>query len=134
MLDTARAALPVFDNITVCGGLAKPSFTCPNVRLVGVTLALARRAPVPVMPTVCGLPPALSVMVSDAVREPTADGVNVTPIEQLPPAATPLEQLFVCAKSPAFVPLKAMPETLRAALPMFESVTVCAALVEPRFC
>lgn len=72
-------------------------------------------------------------MTSEALRVPVAAGANVTPIEQLAPAATLLPQLFVWAKSPELAPMRAMLETLREALPMFESVTLCAVLVEPIF-
>jgi hypothetical protein len=60
---------------------------------------------VPVRLTVCGLPLALSVMVSVAVRLPKVVGVNVRLIVQLPFASTELPQLFVCPKSPGFVPV-----------------------------
>jgi len=46
----------------------------------------------------CGLPGALSVMVTEAKREPAAVGVKVTLMVQFPLlAATELPQLFVCA-------------------------------------
>jgi hypothetical protein len=73
-------------------------------------------------------------MLSEALREPAAVGVNVTLIVQLAPAATLLAQLFVWAKSPGFVPPRAMFDMLREALPMFESVTLCAVLVVPVSC
>jgi hypothetical protein len=76
----------------------------------------------------------LSVMATEALREPTAVGVNVTLIQQLAPVATVLAQLVVWAKSPGAVPPMAMFEMLSKALPMFESVTLCAALVVPVFC
>ena len=43
---------------------------------------------VPVSATVCGLPVALSAMLSVAVRVPAAAGVNVTATEQFAPAAS----------------------------------------------
>jgi hypothetical protein len=49
----------------------------------------------PLKLTVCGLPLALSVMASDALRVPVAVGVNVTLIAQLDPATTLLPQVFV---------------------------------------
>ena len=51
-------------------------------------------APVPLKPTVCGLPAELSEMVMDALREPDAPGVNVTLMLQLPPAATLVPHVF----------------------------------------
>ena len=37
--------------------------------------------------------------------------------------------MFVCAKLPAFGPVMVMPVTARAAVPVFDSVMVCAVLV-----
>ena len=50
----------------------------------------------------------MSVTVNVALRVPLAVGMNVTSIEQLAPAAKLGPQLFVCAKSPLLVPVKAM--------------------------
>ena len=61
--------------------------------------------PVPVRPTDCGLPVALSEIMSVAVRPEMAVGLNVTAIAQLPFAATELPQVFVCAKSLALAPV-----------------------------
>jgi hypothetical protein len=88
-------------------------------------------APVPDKLIVCGLSDALSVMEIDAARDPAAEGVNVALIVQLAPAATLLPQVFDCEKSPGFVPLSAIAEMLRVALPALVSVTGCAALVVP---
>jgi hypothetical protein len=127
-------ALPAFESVTVCGALVVPTFCWPNVRLVAERFATGSETPVPAKLTVCGLPLALSVMVSEALREPAAEGVNVTLIAQLAPAETVLPQVFVCVKSPALAPLMAILEMLRDAFPMLESVTVCGELVEPVPC
>ena len=87
--------------------------------------------PAPVRLTDCGLPEALSVMLKVPVRIPEAVGVNVTLMVQLAPATTELPQVLVCAKSPLFVPVTTMLVRLSEALPVFESVTVCAVLVVP---
>src|SRR5439155_5880093 len=81
--------------------------------------------PVPESDTLCGLPEALSVMVSVPVRDPMAEGINVTLIEQLAPAATLVPQPFVWAKSP----LTAMLEMLSAMLPVFVRVIEAAVVV-----
>jgi hypothetical protein len=52
--------------------------------------------PVPVRLTLCGLLAALSVKVIAPVRVPTAVGVKVTLIVQLPAAATNVPQVLVC--------------------------------------
>ena len=68
----------------------------PKARLVGERLtAPAVPVPVPEKLTVCGLPLALSVMLTAAVRLPLAAGVKVTLIVQLAPAATELPQVLV---------------------------------------
>jgi hypothetical protein len=72
----------------------------------------------------CGLPAALSVMVTAAEREPAAVGVNVTLMVQLPLlAATELPQLFNCVKSPMFAPVTLIPVMFSAAVPVLVSVT-----------
>ena len=68
----------------------------PKARLVGERLtAPAVPVPVPERLTVCELPLALSVMLTDAVRLPLAEGVNVTLIVQWAPAATELPHVLV---------------------------------------
>jgi len=89
---------------------------------------IVKSCPVPLRLTVCVLPDALlllSVIVSVPVSEPPASGVKVTLIVQDPPAATLAPQLFVCAKFPLVVTLA----TVKAELPVFESVTACELLV-----
>ena len=78
---------------------------------------------VPLIATVCGLPLASSMTLTVAVRFPAPVGPNVTAIAQL--ASTPtavLVQVFVCEKSPAFVPVSAMPEMFSAADPVLVTV------------
>ena len=87
--------------------------------------------PVPVRVMVCGLPLALSVMLTEAVRVPAAAGVNVTLIVQLLFAATELPQVLVWLKSLAFVPVSEMLVMLKLAFPVFIRTTACAALVVP---
>jgi len=98
-----------------------------------VTTGVPPVAPVPVRPTSCGLPEALSAMFTDAVRVPLAEGVKVTLMVQLAFAATVDPQLFDCAKSAGFVPVSVMLVILSAVPPLLVSVTVCGALVVPIF-
>jgi len=51
--------------------------------------------PMPLSATFCGLPLALSVMLSAAVRVPDAVGLKVTLTVQLAPAANELPQVWV---------------------------------------
>ena len=85
----------------------------------------------PLRVTVCGEPVALSVMESVAEKLAAEAGVKVTEMEQLSPAATELPQVLVCAKSLGLVPARLIPVIVRGALPGFESVAVCGALVVP---
>ena len=87
--------------------------------------------PVPVRVTTCGLPGAASEIVTAALRLPTATGSKLTVIVQVPPAATDVPHVFISAKSPGFVPVTAMLVTLKAAFPLFVTVTVCAAALVP---
>ena len=83
--------------------------------------------PVPVRATECGLPPALSVMLTLALRVPVAVGVKVTLMVQVLPAANVLGligQVLVCAKSPAFVPAMPILVMVRSAVPLLVKVIV----------
>jgi hypothetical protein len=95
----------------------------PKERLVAERLATGP-LPVPVRLTLCGLPLALSVMLTEALRVPEAEGLKVTLIVQLAAAATELPHVLVCAKSPALVPVTAMLVMLRVALPVLRRLTV----------
>ncbi len=87
--------------------------------------------PEPPSVTACGEPGALSLMVTAAVRDPAADGVNVTDTLQEPETPRLDGQLFDCAKSPALLPVTEMPEIVSAADPLFVIVNPCDALGEP---
>lgn len=73
-----------------------PTVCAANIKLVAER-PTAGAVPVPERLMVCGLLPALSEMVIAPVNGPTVVGVNVTLIVQLPPAATELPQVLVCA-------------------------------------
>jgi hypothetical protein len=73
--------------------------------------------PVPDRGTVCGLPIALSEILSTAERAPVAVGVKVTLNVQLESAASePVQVVADSAKSPAFVPVKLIPEIVTVVL------------------
>jgi len=73
----------------------------PKARLAGERLTRADVpvaavcVPVPERLTLCRLPLALSVMLTEAVRLPLAEGVNLTLIVQFALAATELPQVLV---------------------------------------
>ena len=74
--------------------------------------------------TVCGLPAALSVMLTEAMRVPGPEGVNVTLAVQVAPAASELPHVLVRVKSPALAPVTRMLVMLKAALPVLVAVTL----------
>jgi hypothetical protein len=68
-------ALPSFLSVTVMGVLLVPTDWLLKLRLVGVRLT---PVPTPVRITVWGLPPALSLMLIEALRGPGPVGLKVT--------------------------------------------------------
>lgn len=85
----------------------------------------------PVRETVCGLPAALSVTLSEAARVPVAVGLNVTLIPQLFDAARVLAQVVVSLKSALLGPVKPMLLIVSVAVPELVSVTVCGLPLVP---
>jgi len=81
--------------------------------------------PVPLKLAVCGLVEALSVKVSEALRLPVADGLNVTLTVQVPLGVTvaPVQVSALLAKSLAFVPPSVAVEMVRLAVPVLVTVT-----------
>ncbi len=132
MLVTVSGKFPVLVSVTDCAVLVAPTASAANVKLVAERETV-EAVPVPVSVTDCGLPAALSAMAMLAPRAPVADGVNVTVIEQFADAATELPQVFVCAKSPLFVPVTPILVMESAVFPLLVSVTDCDALVAPTF-
>jgi hypothetical protein len=92
----AIGALPALVSVTVRAVLEVPTGRFPMYRLRGDHWKKVAR---PVSGTVCGLPIAVSVIETEAVRTPCAVGVNVIVMRQLAPDATLVEQLFDWAKS-----------------------------------
>jgi hypothetical protein len=79
-----RGTVWTFLSVSVFAALVVPPTWFPNPRLAGDSVTGA--TPVPVRAVDWGLVESLSVTVSDAVRLPRADGVNVTVMLQLSPA------------------------------------------------
>jgi hypothetical protein len=132
--EIVRAAVPVFLSATVCTALVEPVLA-EKVSEVGEreTAGAAAVVPVPLnATTVWGEPAALSATESVAAKLAAEAGVKVMDMEQLALAASELPQVLVCAKSVGLVPVIEIPEMVRAAVPVFLSVTVCAVEVEPK--
>jgi len=94
-----RTKLPVFLTVTDLAELVVPTRWYPNEMDVveRLTTGAAGARPVPARPTVCGLPAALSVTETLAVRVPAAVGVKVTEIVQFAPAVRLAGHALVCA-------------------------------------
>jgi hypothetical protein len=90
------AVIPVLVRVVVSDFLC-PSNTLPKSRPLGLS---STTVPTPAKLTVCGLPGALSVIDSVPVRLPICDGLKVTLMVQLAPAAKLEPQVFVWLKSP----------------------------------
>ena len=96
-------ALPVLFTVTTWAALVVPTDCDAKVRLEAVRLTTGPD-PVPVKPIVCGLPKALSVILTEALRLPSALGVNVTVTVQSTPAVNVPGQVLDSEKSPGFAP------------------------------
>src|ERR1700683_3811957 len=83
--------------------------------------------PVPDRATVSGLPGALEATDSVPLAAPLAVGANLTLTVHDPPAAMEAPQVLVWLNGP----LALTDDTDAAVLPGFDTVTVCAALVDP---
>jgi hypothetical protein len=104
ILDIVIGPVPVLESVTVWAALVAPTIWFVNVRFAGAKLAPGT-VPVPLKLIVCGLPGALSVMVTAALRALAAVGANCTLMMQLPPAATLAPQVCVWTKSCVFAPV-----------------------------
>ena len=119
-------------SVADCAEPEVPTSCVAKVRLLGEGVAFGpETSPVPLKPIGCGLPAALSVMVTEAVRGPLWAGLKVTVMVQLAPSARPVPQVLVWLKSVAFVPVTAMLLMVKARPLGLETVTVFAALVVP---
>ena len=132
MPEMVSAALPVLVRVTVCAVLLVPDIWAGKVSEEDDKLTMAP-IPFPLRLTDCGLSLALSVKVSEALRLPMADGVNVTLTVQVPLGVmvAPEQVSALLAKSPAFVPLMATVEMVRSSVPLLVIVSCCAALAVP---
>jgi len=88
---------------------------------------MAKSMPTPDSETSCGLSVALSTMTSVPILLPTAVGVNVTVMVQLPPDAKLLPQLLLALKSL----LALIEDMISVPLPLVVRVMDCPELVPP---
>src|SRR5579864_9202453 len=83
--EMVKLAAKLGDGVTVT--VTWPLLLRRKLTLPGVVLTL-KSMPVPLRPTVCGLPGALSLTARVAAREPVAVGAKATPTVQLVPGAS----------------------------------------------
>src|SRR5207302_1146323 len=126
-----KAAVPVFVSVTVIGVLVVVSCCLPKPKPVGANTAPGP-VPFPLSGTICGLPPALSASDSVPVRAPEAVGVKVTLRSEERRAGKDgglMGQAFAPVLVAAKSPEAANELIVKAAVPVFVSVTVIAVLV-----
>src|SRR5437879_4381188 len=97
MLAMFNTAVPLLVSVDVWDRLVVPMSRLPKIRLVVDRVMTGARIPLPVREMDCGLPWALSVMVTVPSRWPTSVGVKAAVIMQLAPRARLRPQLFVWA-------------------------------------
>lgn len=120
----------MFVTVTFCAGLVEFTVCEANVSDVGDTVTVAGPfVAVPVNVTVCGLPVALSVKVIAPVRVPAAVGLNA--IWKVHVAASTAILGHCAVVAPEKSPVVAILVKVTLTFPLFETVTVCVALVVP---
>ncbi len=105
---------------------------CPAVTLADAFVAETEKsAPTPNRNILCGLPNALSLMVTAAVLLFPAVGVKATLIAQLAWTSSELPHVFDWVKSAPLVPVTMIPVMLSGVLPLLLSVAPCEPLLVP---
>jgi hypothetical protein len=129
LLVSAIAGEPLLFTVTCEGGVeVDPTSQPPNATEAGLTVIAPEGAPVPLKATVRSPEATLALMVKTPVLLPIWDGVNVTWMAQVAPAATIVSwQLSVSAKSPLATTVPGVSATV----PVFATVTVCVLLLVP---
>lgn len=129
---SVTVAVPVFFTVTNCAAVVEPTVVEAKVRLVGESVTVSGAVPVPVSFTVCGEPVALSAIERLPVRAPAAAGLNSTETVQLAAAASVAPQVVADFRNEvAFVPVMVSDVSVTVDVPVFFTVTNCAAVVEP---
>jgi len=132
--ESVTAPVPVFLTVTTWAAVVKPSVVEAKVNVVGEseTVKVGAAAPVPESATVCGVPVALSATDSVAFNAPAAAGLNSTETVQLAPAASDVPQVVADLRNEVgLVPVMVSEESVTAPVPVFLTVTTCAAVVDP---
>lgn len=112
--------------------LLVPVTTLPNAMLPGLTATGG--TPVPLSGTFCGLPVALLVTVTAALKVPAAAGAKATKIVQLEPAVRFVEQFVLSGKLVLLAPVTAMLEKVIVLDPVLVTVIDLFPLLVPKAC
>ena len=132
--ESVTVPVPVFLTVTTWAAVVEPTTVDAKARLAGEseTVNVCAAVPVPVRATACGEPVALSATERLAVRAPAAAGLNSTETVQLAPAARVVPQVVADFRNEvALVPAIVSDVKVTVAVPVFFTVTNCAAVVEP---
>ena len=130
MLLTVKLAVPVLVSVTGAAALVIPTNTPVKLRLPGDSVT-AGATPVPLIGTLCGLPAALSVILTVDDRLPVLVGLKVTLIVQLAFAARDEGEVLVSEKSAVLLLDILMLVKDKDAFPVLVSVTICGVLPMP---
>jgi hypothetical protein len=127
---TVSGAVPVLLTVITLGVLLDPTCTPAKLRPTGNSVAVGA-TPTPLIGALCGLPAALSLILTVDDRLPVFVGLKTTLIAQLVPVGTLAGQLLVCEKSPEFAVEIVMEVIDNEALPILVSVMTCGVLPTP---
>jgi hypothetical protein len=129
-VEMARLVVPVLVTVSVWAALAVFKAWLTNVNAEAEKLATGP-SPIPLIVTVCGLPPALSMKIKAALKLPGTDGVNVALTSQVlvGVSVAPVHVSAVLAKSLGFTPPIVTVEKARLTVPVLVTVSVRGALV-----
>jgi hypothetical protein len=128
---SVTATPPLFETVMFCTALVAPTSVLGNVTAIGFNTTGAAAVAVPASDTVACPPLTFPYTDSTPDLEPVAAGKKLTRTAQLAPAAIDEPtHVSLSVKSPLATTL----ETSSAAVPLFVTVTVCAALSVPTCC
>lgn len=127
---TTNGAVPVLLSMIEVGELLDPTSTPVKLRPTGKSVATGA-TPTPLIGALCGLPAALSLILTVDDRLPVFVGLKTTLMAQLELVGTLLGQLFVSEKSPELAVEIVIEVIDNDALPVLVSVIICGVLPMP---
>ncbi len=135
---SVRAAEPLLVSVMAFALDVVPTVWLPKDTLPLDKVTAGTGVAVPVPSNVMDALPLLALLakVKVALRLPVADGVNVSSTLHVPPAAkgVAVPHVPARAKSLAAAPANVRPLKFSAAVPLLDTVTLCAVLVPPSTC